>query len=221
MKKIKDVAVIGCGRFGYQVAMTLTQVGVDVIAIDEQEEIINKLSNDVTYAVCADVTQENVLAEIGIGNCDAAVVGIGDRSEATIMATLACKELGIPMIIAKAKNESVAKVLRKIGATQVVIPERDQATKLALSLVSNKMSEIIELSSSHSVMDVTCPASWVGKSLKELEIRPKYGVTIIGIIRKGQPMISPHADDVLEERDHLFALGDNKALTRLSKEMRG
>ncbi|NMB28851.1 MAG: TrkA family potassium uptake protein [Clostridiaceae bacterium] len=220
MKKIKDVAVIGCGRFGYQVAMTLTQVGVDVIAIDEQEEIINKLSNDVTYAVCADVTQENVLAEIGIGNCDAAVIGIGDRSEAAIMATLACKELGIPMIIAKAKNESVAKVLRKIGATQVVIPERDQATKLALSLVSNKMSEIIELSSSHSVMDVTCPASWVGKSLKELEIRPKYGVTIIGIIRKGQPMISPHADDVLEERDHLFALGDNKALTRLSKEMR-
>ncbi len=221
MKKIKDVAVIGCGRFGYQVAMTLTQVGVDVIAIDEQEEIINKLSNDVTYAVCADVTQENVLAEIGIGNCDAAVIGIGDRSEAAIMATLACKELGIPMIIAKAKNESVAKVLRKIGATQVVIPERDQATKLALSLVSNKMSEIIELSSSHSVMDVTCPASWVGKSLKELEIRPKYGVTIIGIIRKGQPMISPHADDVLEERDHLFALGDNKALTRLSKEMHG
>jgi len=129
----------------------LTQVGVDVIAIDEQEEIINKLSNDVTYAVCADVTQENVLAEIGIGNCEAAVVGIGDRSEATIMATLACKELGIPIIIAKAKNESVAKVLRKIGATQVVIPERDQATKLALSLVSNNMSEIIELSSSHSV----------------------------------------------------------------------
>jgi trk system potassium uptake protein TrkA len=137
------------------------------------------------------------------------------------MATLACKELGIPIIIAKAKNESVAKVLRKIGATQVVIPERDQATKLALSLVSNNMSEIIELSSSHSVMDITCPESWVGKSLKELEIRPKYGVTIIGIIRKGQPMISPNADDVFEERDHLFALGDNKALTRLSKELHG
>lgn len=221
MKKIKDVAVIGCGRFGYQVAITLTHMGVDVIAIDQQEEIINKLSNDVTYAVCADVTQENVLAEIGIGNCDAAVIGIGDRSEAAIMATLACKELGIPLIIAKAKNESVAKVLRKIGATQVVIPERDQGTKLALSLVSNNMSEIIELSTSHSILDAKCPRSWVGKSLKALEIRPKYGVTIIGIVRDGQHMISPHADEIFKEGDHVFALGENKALTRLSKELHG
>ena len=184
MKKIKDVAVIGCGRFGYQVAITLTQVGVDVIAIDEQEEIINKLSNDVTYAVCADVTQENVLAEIGIGNCEAAVVGIGDRSEATIMATLACKELGIPMIIAKAKtNRSLkccARSARRKLSSLNAIRRRNWRSRSCRTICQS-----IELSSSHSVMDITCPESWVGKSLKELEIRPKYGVTIIGIIRKG------------------------------------
>ncbi len=219
MRKIKDVAVIGCGRFGFQVAITLAQMGVDVIAVDEHEEIINKLSNEVTYAICADVTQESVLAEIGIGNCDAAVIGIGEQSEASIMATLACKELGIPIIVVKAKNESVARVLRKIGATQVVIPERDEGTKLAHSLVSNNMSEIIELSTSHSIMDVMCPPSWVGKSLKDLEIRPKFGVTIIGIIRDGKSMISPHADDIFEEGDHVFALGDNKALAKLNKEL--
>ncbi|HNZ63006.1 MAG TPA: TrkA family potassium uptake protein [Bacillota bacterium] len=221
MRKIKDVAVIGCGRFGFQVAITLAEMGVDVIAIDEHEEIINKLSNDVTYAVCADVTQESVLAELGIGNCDAAVIGIGEQSEASIMATLACKELGIPIIIVKAKNESVAKVLRKIGATQIIIPERDEGTKLAHSLVSNNMSEIIELSTSHSIMGVTCPSDWVGKSLKELEVRPKYGVTIIGIIREGQSMISPHADNKFQEGDHLFALGDHKALAALNKMLAG
>ena len=162
MKKVKDVAVIGCGRFGYHLAVTLSQMGRNVMVVDDDEEIVNALAHQVTYAVRADVTQENVLAEIGIGNCDAAVIAIGEHFEAAMMATLACKEMGIPRIIAKARNESMGRVLLKIGATQVMIPERDQGIKLAHALASHNMTELIGLSTTHAILEIGCPGSWSG-----------------------------------------------------------
>lgn len=217
MKKVKDVAVIGCGRFGYHLAITLSQMGRNVIVIDDDEEVINSLANEVTYAVCADVTQENVLAEIGVGNCDAAVIAIGEHFEAAMMATLACKELGVPRIIAKARNESMGRVLRKIGATQIVIPERDQGIKLAHSLDSHNMADLIGLSTTHAILEVGCPSSWWDKTLKDLQVRSKYGVTIIGIKREGEPLIIPSPDDVFIEGDHIFMLGSNEDLAKIEK----
>ncbi|HZK29199.1 MAG TPA: TrkA family potassium uptake protein [Clostridia bacterium] len=215
MKKIRDVAVIGCGRFGYHLAITLSQMGRNVIVVDDDEEIINSLANQVSYAICADVTQENVLAEIGIGNCDVAIIAIGEEFEAAMMATLACKDLGVPRIIAKARNESMGRVLRKIGATQVVIPERDQGIKLAHSLASHNMADLIGLSTTHAILEVICPPPWCGKSLKQLQIRSHYGVTVIGIERVGEPLLVPNPDYVFREGDRVYALGSNEDLAKI------
>lgn len=134
-----------------------------------------------------------------------------------MMATLACKELGVPRIIAKARNESMGRVLRKIGATQIVIPERDQGIKLAHSLDSHNMADLIGLSTTHAILEVGCPSSWWDKTLKDLQVRSKYGVTIIGIKREGEPLIIPGPDDVFIEGDHIFMLGSNEDLAKIEK----
>lgn len=219
MKNKEDFAVIGCGRFGTQVALTLSQMGKNVIAVDEDEETINALTQEVTYAVVADVTQENVLAEIGVGNCQAAVIAIGEHFEAALMATLACRDLGIPRIIGKVKNESMGRVLMKVGASQIVIPERDQGIKLAHALASHQMSELIGLSNNHAILELECPKAWLGKSLKDLEIRSQYGVSIIGVGRQDQAILYPQWDDVFQPEDRIMALGRNEDLARLEKHI--
>lgn len=219
MKKSEDIAVIGCGRFGRHVAISLSQLGKSVFAVDQDEDIINSLADQVTYAVVADVTQEKVLAEIGIGNCEAAVIGIGEHFEAAMMATLACRDLGISRIIAKASNESMARVLMKIGASQVLIPERDQAIKLAHALASRNMSDLIGLSTSHAILEFECPKAWVGKALKDLGIRTRFGVSIIGIGREDQALVYPKLDDLFRAGDRVIALGRNEDLIRLENQL--
>ena len=219
MRNKEDIAVIGCGLFGTQLALTLSQLGQHVIAIDENEEIINSLTNQVTYAVVADVTQENVLAEIGVGNCRAAVIAIGEHFEAALMATLACRDLGIPRIIAKVKSESMGRILRKVGAHQIIIPERDQGVKLAHALASGNMSELIGLSPTHAILEVECPEAWYGKSLRDLDIRSKYSVSVIGVGRQDQAIIYPKLDEIFQAHDRIIALGHNEDLVRLEKDI--
>lgn len=211
----KEFVVIGCGLFGYNIAMTLADLGYDVIAVDKDQDTVNELADYVTYAVCADAAQDRVLEELGVSNVDIAIIGIGTDFEASIMATLACKNLGVPKIIAKAKSESHANILKKIGATEVVIPERDMGLKVAHSLASRNVVEFIELSDDYSMIELVVPIAWVGKSIVDLNVRAEYGVNIVGVTRGEEVNINPSPLDPFQAGDRIIVLGSNEDIAEL------
>lgn len=163
---MKQFAVIGCGRFGSSVAKTLYKLGNDVLAIDRDGEIIQDISDSVTHAAEADVMDENVLKDLGIRNFDVVIVSIGSDLEASIMATLVAKELGVKTVVAKAQNELHAKVLYKIGADKVIFPERDMGVRVAHNLVSTNILDFIELSPDYSIVEINAISEWENKALK-------------------------------------------------------
>lgn len=211
MKK-KTFAVIGCGLFGSQLAITLASLGQDVIAVDSDQDIVDELADRVTYAVCAEVEENDILEEIGVSNADVAIIGMGTNLEASILAVMACKELGVPQIIAKAKSARLGNVLRRVGATQVTIPERDMGLKLAHQLARRDLMEIIELSDEHTIAELPIPKKWIGKTLGSLNVRTVFGLNIVAIRHTDGININPMPDDGFKEGDVIIALGSNDDL---------
>ncbi|MDO0500612.1 TrkA family potassium uptake protein, partial [Clostridioides difficile] len=164
---MKQYIVIGCGRFGSSVASTMHLLGHQVMAIDKNEDSVQSISDKVTHSLIVDVTDEQALRSLGLGNFDVAVVAIGSDIRASIMATLIAKEMGVELIICKAKDELQAKVLYKIGADRVVFPERDMGVRVAHNLVSDNILDHIELDPEYSIVEIVTPNSWVGKTLIE------------------------------------------------------
>lgn len=203
----KQYIIIGLGRFGTSIAKTLFSLGNEVLVVDVDEDIVQEISKDVTHAVQADATDENVLRALGIRNFDVAVITIGSDVQASIMTTLLVKELGVKYVIAKAHNEVHAKVLYKIGADRVVFPERDMGVRVAHNLSSSSILDYIELSPDYSIMEVTAINKWVGKSLKELNIRSKFGINVMAIKRGNDINISPEADEYIRKGDVLVVIG--------------
>ncbi len=215
---MKQFVVIGCGRFGTSVAETLFNLGYDVLAIDKSPEKVQEMSNKVTHAVQADAIDEATLRTLGIRNFDVAVVTIGSDIQASIMATLITKELGVKHVIAKAQNELHAKVLEKTGADRVVFPEREMGSRVAHNLVSSNILDYIEFAPDYSIVEVTTTEEWEGKTLKELQLPTRYGMNVIAI-KHGQEMnISPYANDVILKGDILIVIGNNKDIRRLEKK---
>ncbi|WIV11406.1 TrkA family potassium uptake protein [Proteiniborus sp. MB09-C3] len=215
---MKQFVVIGCGRFGSSVAKTLYNQGYDVLAIDSNEEIIQELSNQVTYAAQADVEDEQALKALGIRNFDVAVISIGSNIQASIMATLIVKELGVRTVIAKAQTDVHAKVLTKIGADRVVFPERDMGVRVAHNLVSSNVVDYIELDPDYSIVEITAIKEWENETLKELKLPAKYGINVMAIKQKDNMNISPNADDVIRPGDILIVLGNNQDLAKLERK---
>lgn len=215
----KQYVVIGLGRFGSSVARTLHSLGNEVLAIDSDDETIQKISESVTQAVQADATDEGTLKSLGIRNFDVAVISIGSDIQASIMATLIVKEMEVKYVIAKAQNEIHAKVLYKIGADRVVFPERDMGTRVAHNLCSANILDYIELSPDYSIMEVTALDDWTNKSLRQLGMRSKYGVNVMAIKKgKGNDInISPSADDVIEKDDILVVIGGIEELGAIER----
>ncbi|CDI50464.1 potassium channel family protein [Clostridium tetani] len=211
----KQFVVIGLGRFGTSVAQTLYSLGNDVLAIDSDEDRVQSISENVTHAIQADATDENSLRSIGVRNFDVAVVTIGSDLQASVMATLLVKELGVGYTIAKANSELHAKVLYKIGADKVVLPERDMGVRVAHNLVSTNILDYIELSPDFSIAEVISPKEWYGKNLEDLSIRANYGINIVAIKKKEEINVSPTAEDVIEEGDIIVAIGGTAELNRL------
>ncbi|HBM75985.1 MAG TPA: potassium transporter Trk [Clostridiaceae bacterium] len=211
----KQFVVIGLGRFGSSVARTLYALGNDVLAIDISEAAVQEISDSVTHAVQADGTDENVLKSTGIRNFDVAVIGMGDDVQGSIMATLLVKELGVKYVVAKAQSEIHAKVLYKIGADRVVFPERDMGTRVAHNLASSNILDYIELSPDYSIAEIAAIPDWVGKSLRELNMRSKYGMNVMAIKRNGDINISPGADDVILKDDVIVVIGGNEELNEI------
>ena len=214
---MKSYIVIGLGRFGSEVARRLCEYGCEVLAMDVHSDLVQHISNDVTHAVVGDARDKEVLRALGAADFDCAIVAIGDDLANSVLATMNLKELGVPHIVCKAHDETHRQVLLKLGADQVVIPEKENAARLARNLSSPNVLDYIELSDEYGIIEVPAPKRWLDKSLKELNVRAKLGVNIIAIERDGQINVSPSADYKILEGDILVVLGDTDALSTVQK----
>lgn len=215
---MKQFAVIGLGRFGTSVAKSLTVMGYEVLAIDEDQERIQEIVNSVTHAIQADATDENALKALGIRNFDVVIVAIGHDIQASILITVIVKELGVKFVVAKAQTELHGKVLVKVGADKVVYPERDMGARVAHSLVSSNVLDHIEISPEHSILEVVAPENMVGKTLRQSALRAVYGVTVMAIKRGKDLVVSPSADEPIKENDILVVIGENDRLHNVERE---
>lgn len=217
--KRKEFVVIGLGRFGGSICRELTNLGMSVLAIDKKEEVVNDYSEIVTEAVVADTTDESVLKNLGIRNFDHVIVAIGDDIQSSILTTLILKEIGVKKVTAKALNEHHEKVLKKIGADQIVHPERDMGRRLAHNLVSSNVLDYLELSDKHSLVEIAVNQSFAGKTIIELDVRARYGLNIVAIRRNHDMIVSPQASEVILEGDTLVVIGSNQDITRFERKM--
>ncbi|MCL5290758.1 MAG: potassium channel family protein [Bacillota bacterium] len=209
---MKQFAVIGLGRFGTSVAITLTKMGYEVLALDSSEERINDIVEEVTHAVQIDALDEHALKAVGIRNFDVVVVGIGQDIQANILVTVMLKEMGVKNVVAKAQDALHGKVLERVGADKVVFPERDMGVKVAHALISKNVMEQISLSPEYSLVEMLAPSQFVGKTLVESGARNKYGVSILAIRRAEEIMISPGANQMIKEGDVLVVIGKTEKL---------
>ncbi|MEQ6355883.1 TrkA family potassium uptake protein [Lysinibacillus sp. M3] len=213
---IKQYAVIGLGRFGVSVARKLYEAGNEVLGIDINEERVEDAELYVTHAVVADTTEEKALNSIGIRNFDCVIVAIGIDMQSSILTVSLLKEIGIKKIIAKALGKRHGQVLEKVGADWVIYPERDMGERVANQLLSPNMLNYIELSKEYSIEEIMIPSKMAGQSLRDLDIRSKYNVSVIAIVRDGNITILPSPDQIIEESDLLVMIGHRKDLTIFS-----
>lgn len=210
----KQFAVIGMGRFGASVAEALFNLGYEVLAIDQDESRIEAVLHQVTHAVQADCTDEEALRAIGIRNFDVVVVAIGQDIQSSILTSLILKDMGVKMLVVKAQTELHGKALAKIGVDKVIYPERDMGIRLAHHLISPNVLDYIELSNDHSIVEIHVTPKMVGQSLRELDIRARYGCNVMAIKRNERMNIAPHADDKIRADDVLVVIGSNENLRK-------
>ncbi|WP_181348981.1 TrkA family potassium uptake protein [Thalassobacillus sp. CUG 92003] len=215
----KEFAVIGLGRFGGSICRELSKEGMEVLAIDLDEDKVNEYKEIAAHAVIADSTDENVLKELGVRNIDHVIVAIGDNIQASILTALMLKELGIKTITVKAQNDYHEKVLNKIGADHVVHPERDMGKRIAHNIISNNILDYIELSDDHSVVEVKAGSKMGGKTLVDLDIRAHYGCNVVAIKRDRDVIVSPLATEEIEQSDVLIVIGADKDISRFEKNL--
>jgi trk system potassium uptake protein TrkA len=214
---MKSYIIVGLGRFGAGVARELCRLGCEVMVMDVSNDLVSQVASDVTHAVVGDARDKEVLRALGAGDFDCAIVAIGDDLSASVLATMNLKELGVPYIVCKAHDDIHRRVLEKLGADRVVIPELEQAGRLARSLSSLNVLDYIELSKEYGIIEVPVPAGWEGKSLKELNVRASLGINILAV-RSGDAFhVSPGADYAFTKGEVMVVLGDNKALKKVQK----
>lgn len=215
--RLKLFAVIGLGRFGSSVATTLSEMGHEVMAVDNDEMRVQELSHVVTHAVQADATDEDAMRALGIRNVDCAVVSIGQNIQASILSTLLLKGFGVSYVAAKAQNELHGRVLDKVGADRVIYPERDMGIRVARNLVSSNLLDYLELSPDYSILETVASPRVIGKTLGELNLRARLGVSIIAIRHGDNINLSPGANDMILEGDTLVVMGPTSQLGKLHK----
>ncbi len=211
-----EFAVIGLGRFGTSLALALMEDGHSVLGIDADPVIVQRISADITYAVSCDATDEEALQEVNITAFDTVVVAIGVDFESNLLVTSALKSLGVRHVISKAVTSRQQEILLRVGADRVVLPEHDAGRRLAEELIAPAVLERVHLGPDHSVAEVRVPSSLAWRSLAQLDLRRRMGVTVLVIKRGEQLLVSPAADTVLLDEDLLVILGDNDALVTFS-----
>jgi trk system potassium uptake protein TrkA len=212
---MKSYIVIGLGRFGAEIAAKLYECGEEVLAVDTDESIIDKIADRVTKAVACDARDRDVLEKLGAGNFDRAVVAVGSDLAASALITMHLKALNVPFIMCKAHDDTYREILEKLGADRVIIPEREVADKLALGLTHAGVMEYIELSEEYGIVEMEPVSSWVGKSIQELELRTRYGANVIAI-RKGESIqIPPDIQAPIAADEIMVMLGSYEMFDRL------
>ncbi len=214
---MKSYMIIGLGRFGSGLAKSLSSLGAEVLAMDVRPELVQQLSGDVTHAVVGDGQDKEVLRALGARNFDCAVVAIGDNLAASVLTVMNLQELGIPKLVCKAHDQMHCRVLEKLGVDQVVVPELEQAQRLARILQSHNVLDYIELSKDYGILEVPAPKSWANKTIRQLNVRAKMDINIIAIKNGDKTMVSPSADYEIRPEDVLAVLGDMNALEAMQR----
>lgn len=213
---MKSFLVLGAGRFGVSLAKELYNNGYEVMVIDIDEKRIQEITPYVTHAMIGDCTDEEVLKSIGVCNFDSVIVCIGGEMQSSIISTVILKEAGVKTVLAKAQSELHAKVLKKVGADKVVLPERDMGTRLAHLLTTKHFLDLIELSPDYSIIEILVPEKWVGRKLGEIDVRKKFGINVVAVKSKNNAIeISPAADTVFKKEDILIVIGNLETIERL------
>lgn len=213
----KQVAVLGMGRFGASIARALTEMGHEVLGIDQDEERMDVMAQELTHTAVCSCTDEDALRALGLRNFDAVVVAIGSDVQTSILATVLLKEMGVRFVLAKAANELHALTLRKVGADRVVQPEREMGARVAHSLLSGTQTDYMTIGDRHTCVELGAPPSFVGRSLAELNLRARYGVNVVAIKSGGELKAAPAAAERIREGDLLVVVCANENLRRLER----
>ncbi len=211
----KQFAVFGVGKFGESVAVELQRLGCEVIAVDKDMERVEHIADSVSYAMQADFGDPDFIHSLGTRNLDGVVIAESVNLEASIMATVVCKEIGVPYVVVKTKNERHAEILKKVGADSVISTEKEIGIKLARNLMQASFTDWIALSPDYSIAESEVPKDWTGKTLRELDIRKKYGVIVVGIKQNSQVEVNPDPDEKLNKDMILILVGANDNLRRI------
>ena len=217
----KRFAVLGLGKFGFYLARKLFEQGHEVIAVDIDKEVVQDIKDYSTQAIIADATNKDTLLSLGIEEVDIAIVSLGTRMDHSILVTLHLKEIGLKEIVVKAITEDHRKILEIIGATQVIFPEKDMAERLALSVSSRNILDHLELSPGFSIMELVPSPSFIGKTIKDLQLRNIYGVQIIAIkeLIPERMNLVPAPDCIIKESDILVVMGKDEDLKKVENAM--
>ena len=212
---MKQFVVFGLGRFGSAIATTLVELGHEVLGVDRDAEKVDMLKDVLTKVVKVDITDEKVLKELGVKNFDAAIVSMGTDLESSILITIMLKEIGVKHVITKANSALHGKVLEKVGSDRVVYPERDEGIRIARSLIMPNIKNHMKLSQRYSLIEIAALPIFCEKTLAELDLPGKYGVTLLAIRRGNQFTFSPTAKHTIGENENLILVGENKRIDQL------
>lgn len=211
----KTYAVFGLGRYGVAVARELVGSGAEVIAVDVDERIVNAAADELPVCKCADITDPDVIRQLGIANVDVVIVAMANNLEASVMAVTLCKEIGVKTVIAKSANEMHQKILTRVGADKVVFPENESGIRLAKNLLSSGFVDMVSLAKNVSMIELDVRKDWLGKNLIELNLRKKYSINVVAV-RRGDTVsvdIDPHAP--LTQEESLIVIADPEKLAKL------
>jgi trk system potassium uptake protein len=230
IKKKKQIGIIGLGIFGQNVVRSLSDENCEIVAIDSDASKINEVSEYINKVIQADASDEKILKQLDFNEFDAVIVTIGENLEASILITMILKNIGVKKVIAKANSTLHAEVLMKVGADRIVFPERDEAEKLAKSLVSSNIVDMINFSEDYKLAEIVVPKRFTGKNLVDADIRKKFGLSVVAIRRKVPTInddgetdfkdelnINPMADDIIEEGDSLLIIGENEKIEKFKQ----
>ena len=211
----KTYAVFGLGRYGLAVARELIENGAEVIAVDLDEAVVNSVAGELPICKCSDITDPEVIAQLGISNVDVVIVAMANNLEASVMTVTLCKELGVKTVIAKCANEIHQKILTRVGADQVVFPENESGVRLAKNLISSGFVDMLSLSENVSVVEMDIRDEWIGQNLIELNLRKNYSINVIAIRKGGVVSVDIDPEEKLCKSDKLIVIGNTQRLARL------
>ncbi len=216
MKIKKSYAVFGLGKYGMAVAKELVANGTEVLAVDMDMNLVNEASVDIPYCKCADITDPEVIKNLGIANMDVVIVAMATNLEASVMATMLCKEAGVKTVIAKCSNEMDCKILTKVGADMVEIPEQESGIRLAKNLLSSGFIDILEVSKDVSLVELNIKEEWIGKSIIELNLRRKYSINVVAVVEGDNINTNFEPEKPLTDSMKLIVIANKSKLSKIT-----